>query len=142
MAIKSLQAYITVDNGAAIQAIALYERVLGAQRVTVTLAADVPGMNPPPDQRQRVIHSVLRLGGTQLMISDDTESVPAGGHVHLALDYTDLTEMTDAFAALATNGTVILPVQDTFWGAKFGMLLDPFGVRWMFNCPTRVAATA
>jgi PhnB protein len=142
MAIKSLQAYITVDNGRALEAIALYERVLGAQRVKVTLAGDVPGMNPPPDQRQRVIHSVLQLGGTLLMISDDTETVPSGGHVQLALDFTDLTEMTDAFATLARDGKVILPVQDTFWGAKFGMLLDPFGVRWMFNCPTPVAVPA
>jgi PhnB protein len=77
------------------------------------------------------------------MISDDTESVPpGGGHLQLALDFTDLTEMTDAFAALATDGRVLLPVQDTFWGAKFGMLRDPFGVRWMFNCATAVAATA
>jgi len=27
-----------------------------------------------------------------------------------------------------------MPLQDTFWGAKFGMLTDAFGLRWMFNC--------
>ena len=34
-----------------------------------------------------------------------------------------------------SEGAIIsLPLQDMFWGAKFGKLVDKFGVSWMFNC--------
>jgi PhnB protein len=45
--------------------------------------------------------------------------------------------MAKAFELLSAGGKVTLPIQDTFWGAKFGMLTDAFGVRWMFNCETK-----
>lgn len=42
--------------------------------------------------------------------------------------------MTQKFAALAEGGAIAVPLQETFWGAKCGMLTDAFGVRWMLNC--------
>jgi PhnB protein len=48
--------------------------------------------------------------------------------------------MGTKFDALAAGGKVILPVQDMFWGAKFGMLKDAYGINWMFNCDHRQAA--
>jgi len=42
--------------------------------------------------------------------------------------------MTTMFDALGANGKVTLPLQDTFWGARFGMLTDAYGVRWTSNC--------
>jgi PhnB protein len=120
-------------NGTAAEAIALYERVLGADRVSVTRAGDVPGTTVGEDQRNRIVHGVLRLGGTQLMVSDATSSSPSGGNVHVALDFADVDEMTRCFTALSEEGTVTVPLQNTFWGARFGMLTDRFGVRWMFN---------
>jgi PhnB protein len=35
---------------------------------------------------------------------------------------------------LADGGTVIMPFQQTFWAARFGMLVDKFGTPWMVNC--------
>ena len=49
------------------------------------------------------------------------------------LDFDDIADMTKKFDALARNGTVTLPLHHTFWGARFGMLTDAYGVRWMFN---------
>ena len=71
------------------------------------------------------------------MLSDSASGArPAGGsNVHVALDFTDLPDMTRRFTALAEKGKVTVPLQDTFWGAKFGMLTDRFGVQWMFNWP-------
>jgi PhnB protein len=42
--------------------------------------------------------------------------------------------MAKSFDALANGGKVTMPLQDTFWGAKFGTLTDTFGINWMFNC--------
>ncbi|MEO5942947.1 MAG: VOC family protein [Ferruginibacter sp.] len=41
--------------------------------------------------------------------------------------------METTFAALADGGNITMPMQDTFWGARFGMTTDKFGVHWMFN---------
>jgi PhnB protein len=49
------------------------------------------------------------------------------------LDFDDTADMTKKFDALAIGGKVVMPLQDTFWGAKFGMLKDAFGISWMFN---------
>jgi PhnB protein len=38
------------------------------------------------------------------------------------------------FAALATGGSVDMPLSQQFWGGYFGILVDKFGIRWMFNC--------
>lgn len=134
MAIKSLSPYVNF-NGTAAQAISLYERVLGAKKVNVIHAGDVPGTNVPADQIDRVLHGVLMLGGVQLMLSDgNVEHATEGTTLHISLDWTDLTDMTQRFAALAEGGSVTVPIQDTFWGARFGVLRDRFGVRWMFNC--------
>jgi PhnB protein len=44
-----------------------------------------------------------------------------------------LQETESLFIALGENGKVTMPLQDQFWGARFGMLKDQFGVNWMFN---------
>src|SRR5438445_6720 len=38
------------------------------------------------------------------------------------------------FKALSENGTVTMPLQQTFWAVRFGMLVDRFGIPWMVNC--------
>ena len=42
--------------------------------------------------------------------------------------------MEDVFNKMAEGGKITMPLQEQFWGAKFGMLRDKFGVSWMFNC--------
>ena len=54
--------------------------------------------------------------------------------IQVCLDFDDVADMTGRFEALASGGKVTMPLQDTFWGARFGMLTDAFGVNWMFNC--------
>lgn len=135
MAIKSLNPYINFSNTAA-QAIVLYERVLGAQIVNVARAGDIPGMTVAADRKDRIMHAVLLLNGMPLMLSDAAKNVSEGSTVHVSLDFTELEEMMQKFTALADGGAVTVPLQETFWGAKFGMLTDAFGVRWIFNCAT------
>jgi len=43
-------------------------------------------------------------------------------------------EIETLFKAFGDGGKVIMEIQDTFWGARFGMLKDKFGIGWMFNC--------
>ena len=65
---------------------------------------------------------------------------PAGGHgrdgngVHVNIDCDSVDEIERIFKAMSVGSKVTMPLADTFWGAKFGMLTDAFGVKWMFNC--------
>jgi PhnB protein len=73
------------------------------------------------------------------MLSDTMSDRPVAteGNVTVSVDCDDVADMTKKFDALAAGGTVTMPLNDTFWGARFGMLTDAFGVRWMFNCDTK-----
>ena len=57
-----------------------------------------------------------------------------GNNVSLTIDLTDVNEEERIFAALAIGGKVTMPLQTTFWGARYGQLIDRFGVQWMPNC--------
>ena len=46
----------------------------------------------------------------------------------------DPAEAERIFHALADNGTVRMPIQQTFWATRFGMVVDKFGTPWMINC--------
>jgi PhnB protein len=135
MAIKNVTPYL-MFNGTAEKAIRLYEKALGAKTEHLQRFGEIPNSNPSPDSKDRIIHALLRLGENMLMISDcqPADVVQTGDSVHVCVDFDDETDMKKKFDALAADGKVTVAVHDTFWGAKFGMLVDPFGVNWMFNC--------
>jgi len=56
-----------------------------------------------------------------------------GTNFSICLNPESLAEAEKVFSALAEKGKVTMPLQDTFWGARFGMLTDQFGINWMFN---------
>lgn len=135
MSIKKLNPYINF-NGVADQAIALYEQALGAKVEGLMRWGDVPETKVGEAHKERVMHAMLHLGGGIVMLSDGppNATVAKEGNVDIVLDFDDVEDMTAKFDALAAGGKVTHPLHDTFWGAKFGMLTDQFGVRWMFNC--------
>ena len=138
MPVKQLNPYLNFD-GTAAKAIALYEKALGAKADNVQRFGDVPGMDVKPQDKDRVMHAVLRIGGGTVMLSDSQPGrpVPTESNTWITLDYDDAAEMAKQFDALAAGGQVVMALQDTFWGAKFGMLTDAFKINWMFNCETR-----
>lgn len=86
--------------------------------------------------KQRVMHSHFVAKDFRFMASDTGEGGPKlnpNGMVHLSVNFDDATEQEKVFNALAEGGVAGMPLQDTFWGARFGMLTDKFGICWMLN---------
>jgi PhnB protein len=137
MAIKQLNPYLNF-NGTAGKAIQLYEKALGAKVENLMRFGDAGGQTRP-EHKDLVMHAHLRLGDGVIMISDAQPGVPvpAESNTHVMIDFDDAADMARKFEALGSGGKVTMPLQDTFWGARFGMLTDAFGIRWMFNCETR-----
>lgn len=140
MPVKQLNPYLNF-NGTTAKAIAFYEKALGAKADNVQRYGDVPGTDVKPEDKDRIMHAVLRIGAGTVMLSDGPPGrpVPTESNVWITLDYDDAAEMAKQFDALAAGGQVVMALQDTFWGAKFGMLTDAFKINWMFNCEIRKA---
>jgi PhnB protein len=64
-------------------------------------------------------------------------TVTRGTSVTLNLEPDTRAETERLFAALSAGGTVDMPLQEMFWGAYFGLVIDRFGTRWMFNCSAK-----
>lgn len=92
------------------------------------------GMN---DDGQKVMHAHFVTDDEVLFMASDggQSGMESGksGLVHLSINFTDSAKLENTFMALSKNGQVTMPLQDTFWGATFGMLTDRFGINWMFN---------
>jgi PhnB protein len=140
MTIKKISPYLAFDGKAA-KAIELYQRALGAKVESLMRFADAPatGHAVPESHKDRVMHAILRIGEEQLMVMDAPPgvSVPAASNVQVGLQLDDPAELTKRFDALAAGGAVRVAPHDAFWGAKFGMLTDAFGIQWLFNCPAK-----
>lgn len=135
MTIQALNPYVILDGGAQ-RAIEKYQSALGATHDGIMRWGDVPAMETPKEHAQRVMHCKLQIGAGTLMIADTRpgDHEPSTSNVKVCLDFSDVADMTRRFDALGKGGSITMPLQDMFWGARFGMLTDEFGVQWMFNC--------
>jgi PhnB protein len=102
------------------------------------------GQPPLSDaDKNLVMHVELPiLGGHVLMGTDAPESmgftVTPGNNVYINLEPDTRTETVRLFSALSDGGKIEMPLQEMFWGGYFGSLVDKYGVRWMFNCASKV----
>ncbi|MCC7043064.1 MAG: VOC family protein [Acidobacteria bacterium] len=137
MAIQTATPYLILD-GQAREAIALYERALGARIEALMRFGDMD-QGCPEARRDLVMHSSLRIGRAIVMLSDGSgeRSVPARGRVSVALELDDAVEARRCFEALGESGTTVQPLFDSPWGTLFGIVTDEFGVSWMFDCTVR-----
>jgi PhnB protein len=126
--------YLTFDGNCA-EAFRFYHRCLGG-----TIQMQTHGESPiagevPADWHDRVLHARLDFGGGVLMGSDAPagRGGPASGF-SVSLQYGDPAAAGRAFAALGEGGSVTMPLQQTFWARRFGMLKDRYGIGWMVNC--------
>jgi PhnB protein len=123
-------------NGECEAAFKFYEQCLSGKIVAKMTRGDSPMANQTPTElRDKIMNIQLKVGDTVLMGSDtpsDNFKTPEGFYVSLQFD--DASEAERIFHALAENGTVRMPIQETFWAQRFAMLVDKFGTPWMINC--------
>ena len=128
-------------NGRCEEAVEFYRRAFGAELLMMMRFSDSPDAPPPgmipPGWENKVMHSALRVGDAILMASDGCGSGPAFGGFSVSVTLGSSAEVDRAFAALAEGGEVQMPLGETFWSPRFGMLKDRFGVAWMIQLPQK-----
>ena len=125
-----------IFSGKCEEAFKFYEKCLGGKIEAMMTHAGTPmEAHVPPEWRNKILHARMVVGDDVLMGSDappDRYEEPKGFSVSLQMK--NPAEAERIFHALAENGAVRMPIQQTFWAARFGMLVDRFGVPWMINC--------
>ena len=123
-------------NGQCEAAFKFYENCLGGKIVYLMRFGESPlAAQTPPELRRRILHLTFTLGNQTLAGADappERYQKPQGFSV--TIDVKDAAEADRIFAALAENGVVQMPIQETFWALRFGMVVDQFGTPWMINC--------
>ena len=125
--------YLTLRDGNA--AVAFYEKAFGA-----TLIQKLPAQDG-----KRLLHASLRLNGGVLMLSDEFPEMGEGGTkapptlggtavtIHLEVDDADRWWKR----AVDAGASVVMPLDNMFWGARYGKVRDPFGHVWSIGGPVK-----
>jgi PhnB protein len=109
-----------------------YAKCLGAE-LQLMKFGDMPEACPegaPEGTKDRIMHARLTKGKAVLMASDNGPgmSFTQGNNFSISIDCESAQEVDKYFAALGDKGKIKMPVQETFWAARFGMLTDKFGI--------------
>ena len=124
-------------NGQCEAAFKFYEQTFGGKIQAMTPFEGSPAANHVPGEwRKKILHATLTLPDNQVLMGSDP---PPGNYEQpkgfsVALNPKSVDEAERIFKALAENGSIKMPMQQTFWAARFGMLIDRFGTPWMVNC--------
>lgn len=123
-------------NGRCEEALEFYQQVLGAKvgmmlRIKDSPEPPAPGM-VPEGMENKVMHSSFTVGETTVMASDGRcQGTPNFQGFSLSLALEDDESANRVFKALSRGGEVQMPLAETFFASKFGMVADKFGVSWM-----------
>jgi PhnB protein len=119
-----------------------YEKCLGGKIVFMMKYGDAPGAESvAPGWRDKIIHATFALADRVLQGSDsppESYVKPQGFAISLNIDAEEQADRI--FKDLAENGVVQMPLQQTFWALRFGMVIDRFGTPWVINCENPRAA--
>ena len=124
-------------NGNCAEAFDLYAKVLRGKDLNVmTFGQMPPGAGQISESEKKMVaHARFTVGGDTIMGSDapgERYNKPQGYAVNISVDTPE--EADRIFAALADGGNVGMPIVETFWAKRFGMVTDRFGTHWMVNC--------
>ncbi len=131
-----LAPYLTVKGG--LDAIKFYESAFDADPISVVMA----------DDGLRVLHAAVEINDGLFYLSDEFPEYGGGGatapkatggaSVTIHIELKTPRQVDRMFAqAVAAGATVVMPVADMFWGARYGQLRDPFGHVWSISAPLK-----
>ena len=131
---KQLVPYLNF-NGQCQEALHFYQSCFENAELSIQTFADTRGEEMPQEIQDKVMHAEFKTDGLFFMASDGKAGGDfiLGNNIHLNVQLDSVDEQSVLFEKLSENGSVIMPLQQTFWDARFGMLTDKFGIQWMLN---------
>jgi PhnB protein len=123
--------------GNAESALMHYRAALGGDLEIVRFAGSPAAEAVPAEWGAKVLYGTLHspFGEVNIMDAPPGREGKPGDNFAIAVDVDDEGLAADVFRKLGANGTVLMPLEPTFFARRFGMVHDTFGVRWMVNVP-------
>ena len=118
------------------EALEFYKRALGGTYELTRMKDAPPNDQMPPSASEKVMHATFTGPGFSFMAADGREEKkvdPDAGNVSISLGTSDAAEGDRVFKALSEGGNVTMPLGPAFWGGRFGMIQDQFGLEWMIT---------
>jgi len=132
----ALSTYLTFDGNCR-EVFEFYRSVFGGDfSEFLTFAEGPPDLPVSEEEKGRVMHVALPIGSGILMGSDTfslNPPVAVGNNFSISIDADGRERCDELFAKLSDGGSVMMPLQDVFWGAYFGQCTDRFGINWMVS---------
>ena len=116
------------------EAIEFYKSALNAEVLFTQTMGESPMSDMGP--AENIMHCTITVGASSVMMSDDPspEAATGDGNISLAVGLHDVERARQIFGNLAREGSVVMPLEKTYWAEAFGMVMDKFGVKWAVNC--------
>ena len=122
-------------NGECEAAFSLYARIFGGQVGALFRYAGSPMEHQaPPGWEDKVMHGSVTIGALELSGADVPGHYEAPKGFSLSIQIKGAAEAERIFGELAHDGKTTMPLENTFWAVRFGMVVDRFGIPWMINC--------
>ena len=121
-------------GGKSEEAIDFYKGAIGAKVEMLMHFKDMPGDKSmiPPGGESKVMHACIKVGDSPIFLSDgNCDGKPAFSGITLTINATSDAEADKLFTALGQGGQIQMPIAETFFATRFGMVADKFGVSWM-----------
>lgn len=137
----TVNVYLTF-NGNCEEAFNFYKSVFGGEFPYIGRFGDMPpsedGKQVSEEEKNKIMHVSLPISGETMLMGSDvggewSSNFKEGNNFSLSLNANSREEAEKLFNALSEGGMVKMPLEDTFWGAYFGMWTDKFGINWMVN---------
>lgn len=129
-----INSYLTF-NGNCREAMTFYKNCLGGKLYFQTIGASPLAEQMPQRMKDCILHATLTYGNLIILGSDMVShtGLIKGNAVSLSLTCSSEKEIRDCYEKLSSGGQATHPLEDTFWGALFGGLMDKFGNHWLLN---------
>jgi PhnB protein len=131
-----------IFNGNCEEAFLFYQSVFGGEFPYVGKFDEMPkdaegGASISDADKNKIMHISLPIGKDSILMGSDSNAasgdVAIGANVSISINVESKQEADKLFDGLSAGGNPFMPMNQTFWGAYFGMFVDKFGIHWMVN---------
>jgi PhnB protein len=139
--VATINTYLHSDGNTE-EAFNFYKSVFGGEFAVFQRYSDASGQpgshQTEESEKEKIMHVSLPIGKENVLMGTDSvksmgHQLVVGNNFSVSVSTESKEETEKIFKGLSEGGQVTLPLDDTFWGAYFGMCKDRFGVQWMVS---------
>lgn len=121
--------------GKAQEALEFYKEALDGEIMDIMRYKDEATMNAPEQTKEWILHSGIIVNGESIYISDtiNKDQLKEGNNITILIDCDTEEQIRKYYEGLSKGATINMPLENTFWGALYGSLIDKFGINWNLN---------